>query len=73
MSYENPIVDEVSKQCSEIADERRNPYAKRLTGEEILNIICEANCTRLKEEKGCIMHKNILLKIRNIFNKGKRS
>ena len=59
MSYENPIVDEVSKQCPEIADERRNPYAKRLTGKELLNIICEANCTRLKEVKGRDMHKNL--------------
>jgi hypothetical protein len=63
MSYENPIVDEVSKQCPEIADERSNPYAKRLTGEEILNIICEANCTRLQEMKDHDKHeKGIIFK-----------
>ena len=51
MAYENPIVEAVGKQCPDIADEQRNPYAKRLTGDEILNIICEKNCTRIQDVK----------------------
>ena len=34
-----------------MADELEDPYAKRLSGSEILNILCEEKCDRLQDIK----------------------
>ena len=47
--YENPIRDAVVRRCfSEIL------YGSRVTGDEILNILCNKNCTRLPNPDGKI-------------------
>lgn len=51
-TYDNPIRDAVHKQCPEIAYELSNPYASKLTGDEILNVLCEENCTRSTNPPG---------------------
>lgn len=45
----NPIADAVAKQCPKIAEEQKSGYAKRLSGDEILNIICEETCEKPNE------------------------
>ena len=40
----------MAKQCPEIGKGQKTPYEKRLSGDEILNILCEQNCERLKLE-----------------------
>ena len=50
-SYENPIVEKVTEQCPYLVKSLHEPYAKPLTGDEILNILCEEDCTRSAEEK----------------------
>ena len=50
MSYNNPIVKAVTKICPEIAQEGENPYSKRLSGDELLNILCEEKCERQHTE-----------------------
>lgn len=47
---ENPLVEAIAKQCPELAYELANPNAKPLTGSEILNILCEGDCTRESPE-----------------------
>ena len=48
--YYNPLVNAVAKQCPEIAKNQRTPYEKRLTGDEIINVLCNKNCERLVVE-----------------------
>ena len=48
LGFKNTVVDAVLEQCPELRTELRNPRAKELSGEEILNILCEQNCTRLR-------------------------
>ncbi len=50
MSYYNPIVNAVAKQCPKIAQGRNNHYSKELSGDELLNILCEGKCERLEKE-----------------------
>ena len=46
-AYENPIRDAVVRRCfSEIL------YGSRVNGDEILNILCNKNCTRLHTPDG---------------------
>ena len=52
LSYDNPLVNAIARQCPKIAEEQKNPTAKRLSGDEILNILCEENCERLDKENG---------------------
>ena len=37
----------MAKQCPEIGKGQKTPYEKRLSGDEILNILCENDCERL--------------------------
>ena len=45
---ENPILDAVIQQCPTLKEEIHSPYAKRLSGNEILNIICDGQCEEPK-------------------------
>ena len=45
---ENPILDAVVKQCPTLKEEIHSPYGKRLSGNEILNIICDGQCEEPK-------------------------
>jgi hypothetical protein len=58
-SYRNPIADAVAKQCPKIAEEQTSPYAKRLSGDELLNVLCEDSCEKLDKVKHNGRHKNI--------------
>lgn len=49
--YENPIRDAVFEECPEIVYQLNNPYGSKLTGDEILNILCNDNCTRSTNPK----------------------
>ena len=40
----------MAKQCPDIGKGQKTPYEKRLSGDEIMNILCENNCERLKFE-----------------------
>ena len=45
---ENPILDAVIKQCPTLKEEIHNPYGKLLSGNEILDIICDGRCEEPK-------------------------
>ena len=47
---ENPIADAVIQQCPHLSEEISKPdgYGKRLSGNEILNILCEGQCEEQK-------------------------
>ena len=47
---ENPIADAVIKQCPHLSEEitKTEGYEKRLSGNEILNILCEGQCEEQK-------------------------
>ena len=45
-TFENPIQNAVFKQCPDLYNELNDPYAIQLSGVEILNMLCEKNCTR---------------------------
>ena len=51
-------MDAVAKQCPELVDDLNSLYGIELSGEDILNILCEQNCTRAtgKENKGMFCH-----------------
>ena len=73
-TYDNPLVDAVEKQCPEIKSEKKSKYdpptiRKRLSGEDILNILCNGACEILKEEtsNGEWSHSFITI-IRTILN-----
>ena len=51
ISFKNPIKDGILRKCPQMADELEDPYAKRLDGSEILNILCEEKCDRLQDIK----------------------
>ena len=51
ISFKNPIKDGILRKCPQMADELEDPYAKRLSGSEILNILCEEKCDRLQDIK----------------------
>ena len=51
ISFKNPIKDGILRKCPQMADELEDPYAKRLSGGEILNILCEEKCDRLQDIK----------------------
>ena len=52
----------MAKQCPEIGKGQKTPYEKRLSGDEILNILCENNCERLtlETDHGRYRYKNSL-------------
>ena len=45
---ENPILDAVVKQCPALKEEIHSPYENRLSGNEILDIICDGQCEEPK-------------------------
>ena len=45
---ENPILDTVVKQCPTLKEEIHSPYGKLLSGNEILDIICDGQCEEPK-------------------------
>ena len=45
---ENPILDAVIKQCPALKEEIHSPFGKRLSGNEILDIICDGQCEEPK-------------------------
>ena len=47
---ENPIADAVIQQCPHLSEEISKPdgYGNRLSGNEILNILCEGQCEEQK-------------------------
>ena len=47
---ENPIADAVIQQCPHLSEEISKPdgYGKRLSGNEILSILCEGQCAEQK-------------------------
>ena len=49
---ENPIADAVIKQCPHLSEEISKPdgSGKRLSGNEILNILCEGQCEEQKND-----------------------
>ena len=59
---ENPIADAVIKQCPHLSQEISKPdgYGNRLSGNEILNILCEGQC---EEQKNYGKGNYIVLKI----------
>ena len=55
-TYENPLVDAMEKQCPDLKKNKKSKFdpptiTKRLSGEEILNILCNGACEILKEEE----------------------
>ena len=55
-TYDNPLVDAVEKQCPEIKSNKKYKFdpptiRKRLSGEDILNILCDGACDILKEDE----------------------
>ena len=53
-------MDAVIKQCPALKEEIHSPYGKRLSGNEILDIICDGQCEEPKSY-GTIMHHNPFL------------
>ena len=51
ISFKNPIKDGILRKCPQMANELEDPYAKRLKGSDILNILCEEKCDRLQDIK----------------------
>ena len=48
----------MAKKCPEIGKGQKTPYEKRLSGDEILNILCENNCERLTMEANLGRYRN---------------
>ena len=46
---ENPIVDAVIKQCPNLAERISDPTAARLSGDDIIRILCEEQCEEMKK------------------------
>ena len=70
-SYENPIRDAAVNQCSDKLSHLTEPYVKSLTGKELLNILCEKNCsfTEPKPSYGMIVkiiYQNIIISNLNL-------
>ena len=51
ISFKNPIKDGILRKCPQMADELEDPYSKRLSGSEILSILCEEKCDRQQDIK----------------------
>ena len=45
-SYDNPIKDAVLKECPEVSHELNDHYGSKLSGDKILNILCNDRCAR---------------------------
>ena len=45
----NPIADAIIKQCPNLSDQLYDPMANRLSGADILRILCDKQCGQQKE------------------------
>ena len=55
---ENPIVDAVIKQCPNLVDRISDPTAARLSGDDIIRILCEEQCEEMKKSGKNIIIRN---------------
>ena len=46
---ENPIADAIIKQCPNLSNQLYDPKANRLSGADILRILCDQQCRQQKE------------------------
>ena len=46
---ENPIADAIIKQCPNLSDQLYDPIANRLSGADILRILCDKQCGQQRE------------------------
>ena len=45
----NPISDAVINQCPNLSDQIYDPFASRLSGSDILRILCDEQCEKQKK------------------------
>ena len=65
----NPIADAIIKQCPNLSDQLYDPMANRLSGADILRILCDKQCGQQRESgkhiKSCSTTNKYLIQMTN--------